>query len=127
ADVLESVDYAILEAVSITEDGMIIPATSIGNSLSFAENAENIIIEINVAQPNLEGVHDLYSVKKQGERDPIPLTSPQNRIGTKGIQVDWKKIKGIVFTEQLDSPSTIVAPDEETKVMAGHLLDFLRN
>src|SRR5699024_4414357 len=42
---IEKIDFAILEAISITEDGYIIPTTSIGNSLSFAENAENIIIE----------------------------------------------------------------------------------
>lgn len=126
ANVMGPIDYAILEASSITEDGMIIPTTSIGNSLAFAENAKNIIVEINMAQPNLEGIHDLYSLGKQGDRDPIPLTKPRDRIGSKGIPVDWTKIKGIVFTEQLDSPSTIVAPDEETKVMAEHLLTFLR-
>src|SRR5699024_9158353 len=50
ADVSESIDFAILEAISVTEDGLIIPTTSIGNSLAFAESAENIIIEINLAQ-----------------------------------------------------------------------------
>ncbi|GAB3049094.1 acetyl-CoA hydrolase/transferase family protein [Virgibacillus ainsalahensis] len=127
-DVLEPVDYAVLEALSITEDGMIIPTTSIGNSLAFAENARSIIVEINLSQPELlEGVHDLYSPGKQGERAPIPLTRPNQRIGTQGIPVDWDKVQGIVFTSQLDSPSTIVPPDEETKIMADHLLDFLRD
>lgn len=126
-DAMGPINYAILEAVSITEDGMIIPTTSIGNSLAFAENAENIIVEINMQQPDLEGVHDLYSLEKQGERAPIPLTSPQDRIGTSGIVVDPEKIKGIVFTEQIDSASTIVPPDEETKMMAEHLLTFLRS
>ncbi|MBY0098254.1 acetyl-CoA hydrolase/transferase family protein [Mesobacillus maritimus] len=127
ANVIDSVDYAILEAVSITEDGMIIPTTSIGNSLTFAEHAKSIIVEINMAQSTtLEGLHDLYDPGKQGERDPIALTKADDRIGSLGIKVDPEKIKGIVFTDQQDSPSTIVAPDEETKVMADHLLNFLR-
>ncbi|MFD2762343.1 acetyl-CoA hydrolase/transferase family protein [Lentibacillus juripiscarius] len=127
-NVIETIDYAILEAISIKEDGTIIPSTSIGNSLVFAENAENIIVEINTAQPELlEGVHDLYSPAKQGERQPIPLTKPEDRIGESGIKVDPAKIKGIVFTEQKDSPSTITQPDEETKMMADHLLEFLRD
>jgi len=127
ANVIDSVDYAILEAVSITEDGMIIPTTSIGNSLTFAEHAKSIIVEINMAQSTtLEGLHDLYDPGKQGERDPIALTKADDRIGSLGIKVDPEKIKGIVFTDQQDSPSTIVAPDEETKVMANHLLNFLR-
>ncbi len=121
------VDYAILEAVSITEDGQIIPTSSVGNSLIFAENAKNIILEVNTAWPeSFEGLHDLYSPGKQGERDPIPLRKPHDRIGNIGIKVDLDKIKGIVFTDQIDSPSDIVAPDEETQIMANHLLDFLR-
>ncbi|MCM3125820.1 MULTISPECIES: acetyl-CoA hydrolase/transferase family protein [unclassified Mesobacillus] len=126
ADVME-VDVAILEAVAISEDGMVIPTTSIGNSMAFAQNAKSIIIEINTAQSTeLEGLHDLYEPGKQGERKPIPLTKPDDRIGTIGIPVDVDKIKGIVFTNQLDSPSTIVPPDEETVVMAQHLIELLR-
>ncbi len=127
ANVLAPIDFAIIEGVGITEDGMLIPSTSVGNSLAFAQHAESIIVEINTAQPvELEGLHDLYDVNKQGERDPIPLTKSDDRIGTIGIPLDVSKVKGIVFTHQEDSPSTIVAPDEETEVMAEHLLTFLR-
>ncbi|MFC3884869.1 acetyl-CoA hydrolase/transferase family protein [Bacillus songklensis] len=127
ANVLDPIDFAILEAVSIREDGVIIPTTSVGNSMVFAQHAKSIIVEINLAQPELlEGIHDLYEPGKQGERSPIPLTKPDDRIGSMGIKVDIEKIKGIVFTNQLDSPSTIVAPDEETVIMAQHLITFLR-
>lgn len=127
AEVIEPIDFAIIEAVSITEDGQIIPTTSIGNSLSFVQHAKNIIIEINLAQtPQLEGLHDIYDPGQQGKRKPIPLLNVKDRIGTVGIPVDIDKVRGIVFTNQLDSPSTIVAPDEETQIMANHLIDFLR-
>nr|WP_026680450.1 acetyl-CoA hydrolase/transferase family protein [Priestia megaterium] len=126
-NVIEKVDYAILEAISITAEGLIIPTTSIGNSLSFAESAKAVIIEINLAQSLLlKGLHDLYSPDKQGKRKPIPLTEVHDRIGTIGIPIDVEKVKGIVFTNQTDSPSTIVQPDKETKVMADHLLHFFR-
>lgn len=125
--VTEPIDFAIVEALSITEDGMIIPTTSVGNSSVFAKHAKNIIVEINMAQPELfEGLHDIYDTGKQGERSPIPLTTVDQRIGTIGIPIEMEKVKGIVFTEQLDSPSTIVAPDAETKIMADHLLEFFR-
>jgi len=127
SNVMDPIDFAILEAVSITRDGMVIPTTSIGNSLTFAQHAKSIIIEINMAQPvDLVGVHDLYEPEKQGERKPIPLTKSNDRIGTIGIPIDIEKVKGIVFTNQLDSPSTIVPPDEETVIMAQHLIEFLR-
>jgi succinyl-CoA:acetate CoA-transferase len=127
ADVIP-IDVAILEAVAITEDGLVIPTTSIGNSMAFALNAKSIIIEINMAHsPQLEGLHDLYEPGKQGERGPIPLSNPNDRIGTIGIPIDIEKVRGIVFTNQLDSPSTIVPPDVETVMMAGHLIEFLRH
>lgn len=127
SEVIEPIDFAILEAISITEDGMLIPTTSVGNSLTFATHAKSIIIEINLAQSTqLEGIHDLYDPGKQGERMPIPLMKADDRIGTTGIPIDVTKVKGIVFTNQPDSPSTIDMPDHKTEVMAQHLLAFLR-
>lgn len=127
ANVLDPIDFAIVEAVALTEDGLIIPATSVGNSSIFVERAKHVIIELNLAQPlALEGVHDIYEVEEQGHRQPIPLTAVDQRIGLTGITVDLDKIKGIVITNQLDSPSTIVKPDEETQQIANHLISFLK-
>ncbi|WP_100332541.1 acetyl-CoA hydrolase/transferase family protein [Bacillus xiapuensis] len=127
ADVLQPIDFAIVEAAAITEDGMVIPTTSVGNSSIFLEKAKNIIIELNLAQPAaLEGMHDVYDVGEQGKRLPIPLTAVDGRLGTPGFPVDLHKIKGIVVTDVLDSPSTITPPDEDTAIMASHLIDFLR-
>lgn len=127
ADVLCPIDFAIVEAVAIDENGMIIPTTSVGNSSIFVEKSKHVIVEINTAQPiELEGLHDIYETGMQGKRDPILLKNVQDRIGTIGIPVDSEKIIGIVFTHQLDSASTIVPPDEETQIMANHLIDFLK-
>ncbi|KKB36457.1 acetyl-CoA hydrolase/transferase family protein [Bacillus thermotolerans] len=127
ANSLCPIDFAIVEAVAITEDGAIIPSASVGNSVTFLQQAKNVIIELNLAQPSaLEGVHDIYEPAEQGKRLPIPLTSASDRIGTPGIHIDTDKIKGIVLTDDLDSPSTIVPPDEDTATMAAHLIEFLR-
>ena len=128
AGVIEPIDFAIIEALGITEDGLIIPTTSVGNSALFVQFAKNVIVEINTAQPPLfEGLHDIYDTGKQGERSPIPLTRVDDRIGVPGIPVDLEKVRGVVFTHQADSPSTIAAADAETEMMASHLLDFLRS
>lgn len=59
-DILDPIDFAIVEAVAVTEDGYIMPTTSIGNSSIFVEKAKAIIIELNLAQPEaLEGIHDI--------------------------------------------------------------------
>lgn len=125
--ILEPIDYAIIEAVAITEDGLIVPATSAGNSGIYVKDAKAVIVELNLSQyPGFEGLHDFYEAGPQGHRKPIPLTAVDDRIGVPGIPCDIDKIKGIVITNTPDSPSMIVPPDEETARMAKFLLDFLR-
>jgi len=46
--------------------------------------------------------------------------SPFDRIGNDAIPVDPEKIKGIVLSDVPDTPSDILPPDEETKIMADH-------
>jgi len=71
---LGKIDYAIIEAAAITEDGLIIPTGSVGNSPIFVEKAENVIIELNMSAPKAyEGLHDIYVPNAQGERREIPI------------------------------------------------------
>lgn len=125
--IIGPIDFAIIEATAITEDGLLIPTTSVGNSPIFVQEADQVIIELNVAQlDSLEGVHDIFVPGPQGKRDPIPMQKASDRLGTIGIPLDLDKVKGIVISDILDAPSTIVPADEETDIMANHLLNFLR-
>ena len=120
-------DIAVIEAVAITEQGHIVPTTSVGNSASFAIFAKLIIVEINMAHnPNLEGLHDIYIPTYRPTRTPIPLTDVQQRIGTPAIAIDPAKIAAIVITNQPDSPSTVLPPDAETQGIADHLIEFFK-
>lgn len=122
---LKRPDVAVIEAVAITEDGGIIPTTSVGNSASFAIFAEKVIVEINTSlDPAFEGLHDIYIPSYRPTRQPIPLTKIDERIGTSAIQIDPAKIVGIVFNDTADSPSTVTPPDEETQGIANHLIAF---
>ncbi|WP_342471048.1 acetyl-CoA hydrolase/transferase family protein [Ureibacillus sp. FSL K6-3587] len=126
--IIGPIKYAIIEVCAITEDGLLIPTTSVGNSPIFAQYAENIILELNISHSEtLIGIHDIYVPGPQGKREPIPITNANQRIGEKGIRVDLDKIKAIVISEEPDAPSLIVAPDEETQRMADLLLDFFRS
>ncbi|MBU2924733.1 acetyl-CoA hydrolase/transferase family protein [Colwellia sp. 1_MG-2023] len=118
-------DVAVIEAVAITEDGHIVPTTSVGNSASFAIFAKKIIVEINTLhQPELEGLHDIYIPSYRPTRTPIPLVKVDDRIGSTAIPIDPAKIAGIVFTNQSDSFSTVTDPDEDTANIAKHLVNF---
>jgi succinyl-CoA:acetate CoA-transferase len=122
------IDIAIIEAVAITETGAIVPTTSVGNSASFAILADKVIVEINLSQPlALEGLHDIHIPKHRPRREPIPIMSPSDRIGTFAIEIPPEKIVAIVITQKADSASTILPPDEETAAIAGHLVDFFKD
>jgi succinyl-CoA:acetate CoA-transferase len=120
-------DVAVIEAVAITEQGHIVPTTSVGNSASFAIFARQVIIEINLAHnPDLEGLHDIYIPSYRPTRLPIPLVKVDDRIGSTAIPIPSEKIAAIVITQQADSPSTVLPPDDDTQAIANHLIDFFK-
>lgn len=125
---IKPVDVAVIEAVAITEEGGIVPTTSVGNSASFAILADKVIVEINLSQPAmLEGLHDIYIPTRRPTREPIPIVSPESRIGLPFIPIPPEKIAAIVITEKHDSSSTVLPPDDDTRAIAGHLSEFLLN
>lgn len=120
-------DVAVIEAVAITEEGHIVPTTSVGNSASFAIFAKQVIVEINMLhQPELEGLHDIYIPSYRPTRTPLPLVKVDDRIGSTAIPIDPAKIVGIVFTNQSDSFSTVTDPDADTASIARHLVNFFK-
>ncbi|MFC7556309.1 acetyl-CoA hydrolase/transferase family protein [Pseudoroseomonas wenyumeiae] len=123
---LGPIDYAIIEAVAIREDGGIVPTTSVGNSATFAILAEKVIVEINLTQPlALEGLHDIYIPGRRPYREAVPVMACDSRAGLPYIPIEPTKIAAIVFTEQSDSPSANEPPDAVTDTIARHLIDFL--
>jgi succinyl-CoA:acetate CoA-transferase len=72
----------------------------------------------------LEGLHDIFIPKHRPQREPMPLMSVRDRIGTTTIDIPPEKIVAIVITEKLDSPSTILPADEDTAAIAAHLVKF---
>lgn len=122
---LPAIDIAVVEAVAIREDGSIVPTTSVGNTASFVQQARQVIIELNLAMPlGLEGLHDIHIPGDRPHRQPIPLTSVSQRIGTTSIPVDPERIAAIVITDSADSPSTNLPPDADTQAIARHVVEF---
>src|SRR5699024_12548848 len=98
---LGNIDYAIIEAAAITEDGLVIPTGSVGNSPLFVEKADNVIIELNVtAATEYEELHDVYVLNEQEDSREIPLYDTGSRIGEIGIRVAQEKVKGIVISDR---------------------------
>src|SRR5699024_6504679 len=119
------IDVAIIEVVAITEEGHLVPSTSVGNSASFVAQAKQVIVELNTAMPaGLEGFHHNYLPAARPHREPLPLTQAHHRMGTNAIAVDPERIVAIVETHQLDSPSAVTEPDADTKAIAKHIVGF---
>lgn len=122
------IDVALVEALAITEEGGIIPTTSVGVMPQAIKNADKVIVEINTSQPmELEGVHDIYMTQKPPFRKPIPITHPGDRIGTPYIPCDPEKIVAIVVTDIGDKVRPLGDIDENSKKISGHIIDFFEH
>lgn len=122
------VDVAIIEACAITEEGHIIPTTSLGNSASFVQSADIVIVEVNTSQPlELEGMHDVYVPLDPPNRQPVPIVKVDDRIGTPYIVCGPDKIKAIVACDIKDGVRPLAAIDDDAKAMSAHLVEFFQN
>jgi succinyl-CoA:acetate CoA-transferase len=120
-------NVALIEVVAILEDGRLVPSTSVGNNPTWLDLADRVILEVNSAQSaKLEGMHDIYSVALPPHRQPIPLVGPADRIGDPYLRVDPKKVVAVVETNSLDRDNKFTAPDENSRLIAGHILEFLQ-
>jgi succinyl-CoA:acetate CoA-transferase len=126
---LGKLDFAVVEVAGILEDGRLIPSSSIGNNKTWIDLADKVILEVNSWQsPDLEGMHDVYyGTRLPPYRQPIPITKTGDRIGTPYLSCPPEKIVGIVETHSPDRNSPFSAPDENSRKIAGHILDFLSN
>ncbi|MBP2633755.1 MAG: succinate CoA transferase, partial [Firmicutes bacterium] len=119
------IDVAIVEACAITEEGHIIPTTSMGNTASYVQSADVVIVEVNTSQPlELEGMHDVYVPLDPPHRLPIPVVKAADRIGTTYIPCGLDKIKYIVPCDIKDDVRPFGAIDEDSRKMSAHIINF---
>ncbi len=119
------IDVAIVEACAITEDGNIIPTTSMGNAASYVQTADVVIVEINTSQPlELEGMHDVYVPLDPPHRLPIPVVKPNDHIGTPYIPCGLDKIKYIVACDIKDDVRPFGEIDENSHKISQYIIDL---
>jgi succinyl-CoA:acetate CoA-transferase len=120
-------DVAVIEVTAILKDGSLVPSSSIGVNRTWLERAEKVILEVNTWQPaELEGMHDVYyGLGMPPHRQPLPLVSPGQRIGTPYFKVPLDKIVAVVLTDSPDRNSPYKPPDETSNRIAANILEFL--
>jgi succinyl-CoA:acetate CoA-transferase len=124
---LGSLDVALIEVTGITEEGHLIPSSSVGNNLTWVEKADRVILEVNSWQSDrLEGMHDIYyGFQQPPNATPIPLLKPSDRIGSPYLKCPQEKIIAIVETNAPDRNAPFAEPDEACHRIATNILDFL--
>jgi len=119
-------DYVIIEASHIEDDGTIVLGTGVGNVPTYARRAKHIFIELNEAIPaTLRGMHDLYIPNDPPYRREIPIYAANDRIGVPTLKVDPAKVIGVIRTNELDGVKPFTELDETSKQIGANVVRFL--
>lgn len=121
------IEVALVEVTAILEDGRLVPSSSVGNNKTWLDRAAKVILEVNQWQPAaLHGMHDIYyGTALPPDRVPIPLLRPDDRIGEPTLRCDSDRIIAVVETNAPDRHTVFHPPDDSSRRIAGHLLEFL--
>ncbi|KAH6848102.1 hypothetical protein B0I37DRAFT_157168 [Chaetomium sp. MPI-CAGE-AT-0009] len=121
------IDVAVVEATEIKEDGSIVPGASVGATPELLQLADKIIIEVNTALPNFDGLHDITMTDLPPRRKPYLITNVEDRIGTNSIPIDPEKVVGILESDYQDQTLPNSPADETSQKIASHLIEFFEH
>lgn len=128
---LGKLDFAIVEGVDISPEGRVVLSASVGATPSFLRNAERVVIELNRAHSQrLVEMHDItppptlanFSVGGPGD---LPIDRPLAKVGKPYVEVDPKKIVGVVETDEPDGVGPFDPPEAQHTRIADHVVEFL--
>ncbi|EGJ70575.1 succinate CoA transferase [Bacteroides coprosuis DSM 18011] len=123
---LGKVNMAIIEACEVTEDGKIYLTAAGGISPTVCRLADKIVVELNSAHSKESiGMHDVYEPLDPPYRREIPVFKPNDRIGKPYVEVDPKKIVGVVKTDWPDEARSFTSPDPVTDQIGQNIANFL--
>ncbi|PSQ40154.1 acetyl-CoA hydrolase [Halobacteriales archaeon SW_5_70_135] len=118
-------DVAVVEAVAVGPDWLV-PSLSIGQTPAYVAAADELIVEVNAAQPReLARLHDVYRQAAPPDRAPIPLTAPGERVGGPAVRFPPEKLRAVVRTDRAGDPYDFREPTAADEAIADNLVDFL--
>lgn len=125
------VDWAILEVCDIEEGADTCKAylTAAGGiSPTVARLAKNVILELNTFHsPNAKFIHDVYEPLDPPYRQPIPISKVSDRIGKPYVEIEAKKIVGVVECNIPDEARAFKDSDPITEMIGHRVAEFLVN
>lgn len=122
-----NLDFTIIEATAITEDGSIVPGPAVGASPEMLSVSDKIIIEVNTKTPSFEGIHDIDMPVNPPHRQPYPHTTSDYRIGRTAIPVDPSKVVAIVESTEGDKVPPNTPSDAVSQKIADNMIEFFHD
>jgi succinate CoA transferase len=118
------VDYAIIEACEVTENGEIVPTCGVGISPTVSRMAKKVIVELNEWNPKaMRGIHDIPEPQDPPTREDIPIYGVHDRVGKDHIKVDPEKII-VVRTNEPNEGNGFAPVDEVTAKIGENVANF---
>ena len=123
---LGKIDYCIIEALDINDEGEIVLSGGIGCIETYAQMADKIIIELNSAyDARIKGLHDIYIPATPPHRREIPIYEPQDRVGSPVLKVDPRKVVAVVDCNYRYGVKPFNPVDETTARIGKNVANFL--
>eukprot|EP01028_Stygiella_incarcerata_P007652 TRINITY_DN31855_c0_g1_i1.p1 TRINITY_DN31855_c0_g1~~TRINITY_DN31855_c0_g1_i1.p1 ORF type:complete len:558 (-),score=130.21 TRINITY_DN31855_c0_g1_i1:1644-3203(-) len=120
-------DIGVVEATEILEDGSIILGGAVGMAPEVLENSAKLIIEVNTLLPSYRGIHDILPNHRPPGRKPVLITRCDTRAGFESVRIDPDRIVAIVESRKPDNGRALSEPDDVSKMIAGHILEFFEH
>ena len=125
------VDWAILEVCEIEDLGdkyRIYLTAAGGIAPTVARLAKRVILELNsFHSPDAKYLHDVYEPLDPPYRRPIPIIHVNDRIGKPYIEIDAKKVVGVVECNIPDEARAFKCSDPITDTIGHNVAQFLVN
>jgi succinate CoA transferase len=121
------VDWAIIEVCAIEPDGKVYLTAAGGIAPTAARLArKGIILELNAFHSTKSiGLHDVYEPLDPTNRKPYAIEKPSDRIGEIFLQIDPKKVVGVVECNIPDEARDFKGSDPVTDTIGANVAHFL--
>lgn len=117
-----NIDFAIIECSKINEDGSLVPTLSAGISNVLVEEADRVLVELNLAVPaEIDGIFDIC------KNEYKPIKGVLDPIGSPAIFCKPEKIAGIVITQLSEHKISFRDTNALYNDIAGHILELLKS
>lgn len=120
------IDVTIVEVTEMNPSGEVILGAGLGMTPTIVQLAKRVIIEYcSYYRTSFRGFHDNYVPLDPPHRREIPIYKPSDRIGSTVLQIDPKKIIGVVPSNESESVKSFTQLNDTTRAIGRNVAAFL--